>query len=574
MTEPHRPLPAPSTAGRETKIASSTVLTATHSDRTAYFRTAAALIQQAAAALEHAHQFGVVHRDIKPGNLLVDERGHIWVTDFGLAQFQSDGELTRTGDVLGTLRYMSPEQAAGDHGLVDQRTDIYSLGVTLYELLTLEPAFSGTNRQMALRRIMEDDPRPPRSVDPKIPIELETIVLKAIAKERSERYPTAGRLADDLNRWLDDKPILARRPTWFERAARWRRQHRILVRSAMLVLLLGILGLIATTIVVTQEHLKTKEAYRREIVQRAAAETSFQHAREAVDDFFELGEEELASRPELRQYRRKLLQTALAYYQGFLRERADDPLVKDELETTTERIQRIVDELTVIEGVTPLRLLAYNPVQQDLALTPEQSKEIDVLLQNLSGDRDRLRAVAKQPGRQQEAQQQFVEILRVQEVRIEALLTAEQKSRLQQIAWQQRGPFAFKYPEVVAKLSLTQDQRKKIAAIVEEERPRGPGGGGPKGSPPNDRLPKDLLDAPPDDMLDETAGPDTTAERERKPEAGPRFGNPDHMHDTFNRTIRRILTVLTPEQKAKWEELRGPPFKAHLDWHPDDFWLG
>ena len=115
---------------------------------------------QAAEALEHAHQLGVVHRDIKPGNLLVDGRGNLWITDFGLAQFHSEGNLTMTGDLLGTIRYMSPEQASAQP--LDHRTDIYSLGATLYELLTLEPAFGGSDRQELLRQIVQEEPRPPR----------------------------------------------------------------------------------------------------------------------------------------------------------------------------------------------------------------------------------------------------------------------------------------------------------------------------------------------------------------------------------------------------------------------------
>ena len=128
----------------------------------AYFRTVARMGMQAAEALEHAHQQGVIHRDIKPSNLLVDVRGNLWVADFGLARFQSEAGLTMTGDLLGTLRYMSPEQALGKSGMADYRTDIYSLGATLYELLTLEPAYAGRDRQEILRRIAFEEPRPPR----------------------------------------------------------------------------------------------------------------------------------------------------------------------------------------------------------------------------------------------------------------------------------------------------------------------------------------------------------------------------------------------------------------------------
>jgi hypothetical protein len=165
-------------------------------------------------------------------------------------------------------------------------------------------------------------------------------------------------------------------------------------------------------------------------------------------------------------------------------------------------------------------------------------------------------------------------MLRVHEDKIEAVLTTEQKNRLQQIAWQQRGPFAFKNPEVAAKLELTLLQRQQIATIIEEERPKGPVG--PKGPPRDDRPPNESRGSNStvaDDMLDEPAISPEPAQRDRKSDNDPRFGAPDHMHDNFRRTIERILVALTPQQRAKWEEIRGAPFEAHLDWHPDELWL-
>src|SRR5262249_13246406 len=130
---------------------------------------------QAAEALEHAHSVGIVHRDIKPANLMIDGHGALWVTDFGLARTAADAGLTMTGDVLGTLRYMSPEQALAKHGLVDHRTDVYSLGVTLYELLTGVPAVKGKDCEQILNAILLDEPRPPRALDAGTPLDLETI---------------------------------------------------------------------------------------------------------------------------------------------------------------------------------------------------------------------------------------------------------------------------------------------------------------------------------------------------------------------------------------------------------------
>src|SRR5262249_39104242 len=153
--------------------------------------------------------------------------------------------LTLSGDLVGTLRYMSPEQALGKLAQVDHRTDIYSLGVTLYELLTLEPAFPGSDRQELLRRIEREEPRLLRQLNPAVPPELETVVLKALSKEPAERYATARELADDLERFLEDKPIRAKRPSPSQRLRKWARRHRPVVLTlamAMAVLLVVCAG--------------------------------------------------------------------------------------------------------------------------------------------------------------------------------------------------------------------------------------------------------------------------------------------------------------------------------------------
>src|SRR6266536_2407284 len=208
-----------------------------------YFRSVAQLGAQVAEALDHAHQMGVVHRDIKPGNLMLDARGKVWITDFGLARLDSSASLTVSGDLVGTLRYMSPEQALAKRVTIDHRSDVYSLGVTLYELLTLEPAVGGKDRQELLHQIAFEEPPLPRKVNRAIPQELETIVLKAMEKNPAERYVTAQDLADDLRRFLEDKPIRARRPSLAQRARKWARRHKPLVRAtAALVLAVLLLG--------------------------------------------------------------------------------------------------------------------------------------------------------------------------------------------------------------------------------------------------------------------------------------------------------------------------------------------
>jgi serine/threonine protein kinase/Flp pilus assembly protein TadD len=223
-------------------------------DRKEYYRAAARLGIQAAEALDYAHQHGVLHRDVKPGNLLLDEGGNVYITDFGLARVESETNLTRTGDIMGTLRYMSPEQATSARGLVDQRSDVYSLGATLYELLTLRPVFTADDRGVLLKQIAEDDPAGPRKVNRLIPRELETIVLKCLEKEPVRRYATAAALVNDLQRYLDQKPLSATRPTLPERVVKWSRRHSGLVAAALVVFVVCSVALAASTIRVSRER--------------------------------------------------------------------------------------------------------------------------------------------------------------------------------------------------------------------------------------------------------------------------------------------------------------------------------
>ncbi|AGA28355.1 protein kinase domain-containing protein [Singulisphaera acidiphila] len=210
----------------------------------AYPRTIAGLGLQVAKALEHAHESRVIHRDIKPGNLLLDGRGHLWVSDFGLARFLGDARLTQSGDLMGTLRYMSPEQALGRHVVIDGRTDVYSLGVTLYELLTLRAAFEGTDRADILQALARGEPTAPRRLNAAVPRDLETIVLKAMAREPADRYQTARDLAADLARFLDGRPITARRPSLVDRTAKLAARNRGIVIAVTLLSALALIGLV------------------------------------------------------------------------------------------------------------------------------------------------------------------------------------------------------------------------------------------------------------------------------------------------------------------------------------------
>ena len=220
---------------------------------------------QAAEALHYAHQVGIVHRDIKPSNLMLDHEGKLWVTDFGLAQIQGAGALTMTGEVIGTLRYMSPEQPLGQRVLVDQRTDIYSLGVTLYELLTFKKAFGGETPREIIRQVCFDEPVSIRRLSPRVPEDLETIVLKAMAKNPADRYQSARELADDLERFRADQPINARRPTLVQQGRRWIRRHTALATAAAAgIVILLLTSLTATGMIWNSLNAETLQRRRSE----------------------------------------------------------------------------------------------------------------------------------------------------------------------------------------------------------------------------------------------------------------------------------------------------------------------
>jgi serine/threonine protein kinase len=216
-----------------------------------HWRLIAGFGVQAADALQYAHDQGVLHRDVKPANLLIDENQAVWITDFGLAKLVGGEDLTASGDVIGTLRYLAPEAL---RGASDPRSDVYSLGLTLYELITREPPFGELSASELLRQVSEGEVRHPRRIEPTIPRDLETIVLKATAREPGHRYRSAHALADDLRRFLEDRPIRARRVTAIERAWRWSRRNRAIAAlmatvasSLILAAVVGWIGYATTT---------------------------------------------------------------------------------------------------------------------------------------------------------------------------------------------------------------------------------------------------------------------------------------------------------------------------------------
>ncbi len=205
------------------------------------YRRLATLLAEAADALDYAHSHGVIHRDIKPHNLLLSRDERLHVTDFGLARLTDEPHLTVSGEIMGTPAYLSPEQVRGEVAAIDHRTDIYSLGVTMYELLTGRKPFDGRTRDSIINAICVTEPTPPRRLDPLIPVELEVICLRAVERDAARRHPSAALLAEDLRRFAEGRPILSRRPSLIKRGAKWMRNHKVLAAtlpSALVVMVL------------------------------------------------------------------------------------------------------------------------------------------------------------------------------------------------------------------------------------------------------------------------------------------------------------------------------------------------
>ena len=180
------------------------------------------LIAKVARTVHYAHEHGILHRDIKPGNILLDAKGEPHLTDFGLARLvESESSVTHTLDVLGTPSYMAPEQAAGNNAAVGSVTDVYGLGAVLYQLLTGHPPFAGGTTYETIKLLLDTEPRQPRQLNPKIDRDLSTICLKSLEKDPKRRYPSALALAEDLERWLKHEPIQARHTGVFARGRKW-----------------------------------------------------------------------------------------------------------------------------------------------------------------------------------------------------------------------------------------------------------------------------------------------------------------------------------------------------------------
>ncbi|HEX3449576.1 MAG TPA: serine/threonine-protein kinase, partial [Isosphaeraceae bacterium] len=301
-------------------------------------KTAARLVRTVAEAVHHAHQRGILHRDLKPGNVILDDCGEPHVTDFGLAKrVQADSELTHTGAILGTPAYMAPEQASGKRGMVTTATDVYGLGAILYALLTGRAPFGGESPVGTLEQVREHKPELPSKLNPRVPRDLETITLKCLEKEPARRYVSAQALADDLRRYLSGESILAR-PVWLATEAwMWCKRKPALagLASALILALLIVLAIEA--------------ARQRETQVRKAAETNFKRAQTAVEDYLtSVSENTLLKEQDsvdIRGLRKELLKNTLKYYERFADERSNDATPQELLANAYFRIGEVAQEI-------------------------------------------------------------------------------------------------------------------------------------------------------------------------------------------------------------------------------------
>lgn len=308
-----------------------------------YVRQCVAVGLQVAQALQAAHECGIVHRDIKPSNLLLSQHGKAWVTDFGLAVGQTPAHLTKSGELIGTLQYMSPEQTRGSARLVDGRTDVYSLGVTLYELLSLKAPFEEGSQPVVMHRIETGSCCRLRSIAPWVPRELEYVVLKAMAVNPEDRYGSAEELADDLQRFLAGQSPWARPFPFWHRVRRWCERNRWLVAA-------GVAGLAAHSLISTSLMLwgARQNQLQHQALRQSAA--NLEEARSAIENFGLRAAVLLGNTPATHQVRQAILSDVLAYHRRLLAQSTDSPQLKRDAALAYGKIGKLESELGDLES--------------------------------------------------------------------------------------------------------------------------------------------------------------------------------------------------------------------------------
>lgn len=337
-------------------------------------RQAAEWLEPVCRAVDAVHRNGILHRDLKPQNILLENgTERTLLADFGLAKLaDDDAGMTQTGDAVGTPSYMSPEQFE-DASSVGVGTDIYALGATLYCLLSGRPPFQASSAMLTMKQVISTEPIPLRQINPAVDRDLETICMKCLDKSPSRRYDSAAALADELKRYLEGRPILARPVSLPEKTIRWCRRNPLvasLIGATFAAVLFGVTALAVSNV-------RTEAARKR-------SEESFQEAMSAVNDLFtRVSEERLLNEPGLQPVRRDLLQRAREYYERFLQRRSNDPALKNELAATQFKMGLIVEELESPDAALVWLKKARDQQQTQVAAQPDSLDDARALSNTL-----------------------------------------------------------------------------------------------------------------------------------------------------------------------------------------------